>query len=211
MFLGDKLLIASNNQGKIKEIKKLLQPYNIQALSASDFPYPEPKETGISFVENAEIKSRYYAEKTGITSLSDDSGLVVDALNGAPGVYSADWAETENGRDFNMAMQKVEDALNEAGIKTRGELSAKDKAKLRCNFTCLLSLCTPDGKTKNFEGKVFGYLTFPQRGDKGFGYDAIFRTLNGDKTFAELEPEEKHKISHRADAFKKFKNYIEQQ
>ena len=171
-FTGKKLVLASNNKGKVKEFDKLLKPYDIEVVPAGDFPYPEPIETGTTFIENAEIKSRYYATKTGFPALSDDSGLEVDSLNGEPGVYSADWAGEP--RDFYVAMDKVEKALIKLGIKTRGDLDEKQRAKLKCNFTCLLSLCYPDGKTQNFEGKVHGYLTFPIRGEAGFGYDPLF-------------------------------------
>ena len=204
-FEGTKLVLASNNKGKVKEFQLLLAPYDIEVLPAGNFPFPEPVETGTTFIENAEIKSCYYAEKTGLPALSDDSGLEVDALKGAPGVYSADWAGEP--RDFYRAMQKVEDELIKAGIKTRN-VDETDKAKLKCNFTCLLSLCTPDGKIQNFEGKVFGHLQFPPKGEKGFGYDAIFVADGHDKTFAEIEPGEKYKISHRSNAFKKFEEYF---
>jgi XTP/dITP diphosphohydrolase len=203
-----KLVIASNNKGKVKEIGELLKPYNIEVLSAGDFPYPEPVETGTTFTQNAEIKSRYYALKTGLPALSDDSGLEVPALEGRPGVYSADWSATEQGRDFYLAMDKVEKELNKKNIKTRGQLTEEQRAKLECNFTCLLSLCYPDGKTLNFEGKVHGHLTFPIRGEAGFGYDPLFTPKGYDKTFAEMNPDDKYKISHRADAFNKLKKCL---
>lgn len=202
-FSGKKLVIASNNKGKVKEIKALLEPFGIDVISAGDFPYPEPEETGTTFLENATIKSTYYATRTGLPALSDDSGLEVPSLNGEPGVYSANWAEVEGGRDFYVAMDKVEKSLNDKGIKTRGDLSENERAKLKCNFTCMLSLAMPDGSTQNFEGKVFGHLTYPIRGEAGFGYDPCFTPLGYNKTFAEMNPEEKYKISHRADAFKK--------
>lgn len=202
----NKLVIASNNKGKVKEISILLAPYNISVISAGEFPYPEPVESGTTFIENAEIKSRYYAERTKLPSLSDDSGLEVESLRGAPGVYSADWAGEP--RDFNVAMHKVEEELNKLNIKTRGELTVAEKEKLKCNFTCMLSLCMPDGSIKNFEGKVFGHLTFPIRGDKGFGYDALFTPVGHTRTFAEMEPEEKYSMSHRSDAFKKLKAFF---
>ncbi len=205
-FAGKKLVIASNNKGKVVEIEKLLKPYDIEVIAAGAFPYPEPVETGTTFIENAELKSCYYASRTGLPALSDDSGLEVDALDGRPGVYSADWAGEP--RDFNVAMDMVEQELIKAGIKTRGSLGEDEKAKLKCNFTCMLSLCFPDGTTKNFEGKVFGSLTFPVRGEKGFGYDALFTPEGHDRTFAEMEPEEKYKISHRADAFRKLKGFF---
>jgi XTP/dITP diphosphohydrolase len=206
-FSQNKLVLATNNNGKVKEISNLLSQYKIEILDASKFPYPEPIESGTSFVENAEIKSSYYALKTGIPSLSDDSGLEVNSLNGNPGVYSADWAG--NPRDYYKAMNLVEEELNKKNIKTREPLSIHEKDLLKCNFTCLLSLCLPSGEKINFEGKVFGHLTFPPRGDRGFGYDAIFVAEGMDKTFAEIAPEVKHKISHRADAFNKLKMIFE--
>lgn len=207
-FKFNKLVIATNNKGKLKEITQLLKPFNVEILSASDFPYPEPVETGTTFTENAEIKSRYYAEKTSLPSLSDDSGLEVDALGGSPGVYSANWAETGSGRDFYFAMRKLEQELQKKNINTTGNLSPKEKEKLKCNFTCLLSLCLPDGKTHNFEGKIFGHLQFPPKGEKGFGYDPIFVANGYNNTFAEIDPEEKYRISHRANAFKKLKEFL---
>jgi len=211
-FEKKKLVIASNNKGKIKEISLLLSPFEIEVVAAGEFPFTEPEETGDTFIENAEIKSRYYATHTGVLSLSDDSGLEVEALDGAPGVISANWAEKVPGgeRDFNFAMQRVENELIAAGIKTRGNLSVAEKAKLKANFTCVLSLCDDMGKTINFTGKVFGTLQFPPKGDKGFGYDAIFVADGMDKTFAEIDREEKYKISHRSDAFAKLKKYFEQ-
>ncbi len=204
---GSKLVIASNNAGKVKEISELLAPYDIEVISASSFDYPEPIETGSTFIENAEIKSKYYALKTGLPALSDDSGLEVMALDGAPGVYSADWAG--NPRDFNKAMNMVEEKLNDLSVNTRGSLTEKERENLRANFTCLLSLCLPDGTTQNFEGQVFGHLQFPPRGSKGFGYDAIFVPDDYIQTFAEIDSEEKQRISHRANAFKKFLRIFE--
>ncbi len=200
-------MLASNNKGKVKEISELLKPYDIEVIAAGNFLYPEPEETGTTFIENAEIKSRYYATRTGLPALSDDSGLEVDALNGEPGVYSANWAEVGDGRDFYVAMDKVEKALNNVGVKTR-DVNETERAKLKCNFTCMLSLCMPDGTTQNFEGKVFGHLTYPIRGEAGFGYDPVFTPFGYDKTFAEMNPEDKYKISHRADAFKKLEEFF---
>jgi len=139
-----------------------------------------------------------------------DQATVIPALDGAPGVYSADWAETPKGRDFHLAMDKVEQALIKRNIKTRdiNEANQKQFEELKCNFTCLLSLCLPDGKIFNFEGRVFGHLTFPVRGEAGFGYDPLFTPLNGKKTFAEMIPADKYAMSHRAEAFKKFKAAI---
>ena len=200
-------MLASNNKGKVREFAELMKPYAINVLPAGNFPYPEPVETGTTFTENAEIKSRYYATKTNLPALSDDSGLEVEALKGQPGVYSADWAEVNGSRDFHKAMERVEQELIKAGYKTR-DLTPQDKLKLKCNFTCMLSLCYPDGTTRNFEGKVFGHLQFPPKGEKGFGYDAIFVAGGMNKTFAEIEPDEKYKISHRSNAFKKLQKFF---
>lgn len=192
-FADKKLIIASHNKGKIKEISELLKAFNVEVLGGPEFGFSEPDETGKTFIENAEIKSRFFAEATGIASLSDDSGLVVPALDGAPGIYSARWAGPK--KDFNEAMKKVEDALLESVGKSSGE---------KAHFVCALSLCWPDGHVENFEGKVFGKLTFPARGENGFGYDGIFIPDGYTETFAEMDQSIKHKISHRAVAFKKF-------
>ncbi len=205
--MGKKLVLASNNKGKVKEISELLKIFDIEVVPAGSFPYPEPEETGTTFLQNAEIKSRYYATRTGLPALSDDSGLEVESLQGRPGVYSADWAETGEGRDFYLAMDKVEQELNNSGIKTRN-INEDEKAKLACNFTCMLSLCQPDGTTHNFEGKVFGHLTYPIRGEAGFGYDPCFTPLGHNQTFAEMNPQDKYKISHRANAFVKLQAFL---
>lgn len=199
------ILIASNNKGKVKEIRELLEPYGIDKVrSANEFPYPEPEETGKTFKENALIKAKYYSEKTGLICLSDDSGMCVDELDGAPGIYSARWAGEK--KDFDKAMQMVEQALIENGIATRNtDINKMPKA----HFVCALCLYFPDGKYEIFEGKVFGKLTFPAKGDKGFGYDPIFIPNTYDKTFAEMEPGFKHSISHRAKAFNELKRFLE--
>lgn len=191
-FNDKKLVIASHNQGKVKEIKDLLLPYKIEVVSGGEFNLAEPEETADSFSGNAAIKSKYFAEKTGLPSLSDDSGLVVPALGGAPGIYSARWAGPE--KDFLAAMRKVEHALKEI------HAGAKDYA---AHFVCALSLTWPDMHTEIFEGKVFGKLVFPPRGKQGFGYDPIFIPKNYNITFGEMNPHEKHMISHRANAFNK--------
>ncbi|MDX1948976.1 MAG: RdgB/HAM1 family non-canonical purine NTP pyrophosphatase [Rickettsiales bacterium] len=204
------ILIASNNKGKVKEIKDLLTPFNYKILSTEILGnIDEPEETGDSFAENALIKAKYYSEKSGKICLSDDSGIEVHSLNNMPGIYSARWGGVK--KDFNLAMQKVEDALNENGINTRYEgqdIADYNKKLLSANFTCALCLYFPNGEYKIFEGKVFGTLTFPPRGDAGFGYDPIFIAEGHNKTFAEIEPEFKHQISHRAKAFEKFVNYL---
>ena len=188
-----KLVIASHNEGKVREIRALLEPYGIEPVSAGSLGIPEPVETGTSFAANAELKARFSADLSGMVALADDSGLCVDALNGDPGVYTADWAETPTGRDWHLAMQKVEDAL-----QAKGPEAGRD-----AHFVCVLSLCWPDGHVESFEGRCEGTLTWPPRGVMGFGYDPVFVPLNDTRSFAELDPKEKHAISHRADAFRK--------
>jgi XTP/dITP diphosphohydrolase len=187
------LVIASHNEGKVREITALLAPYGIKPVSAASLDIPEPVETGTSFAANAELKARFSADLSGMVALADDSGLCVDALNGDPGVYTADWAETPNGRDWNLAMRKVEDAL-----AAKGPEAGRD-----AHFVCVLSLCWPDGHVESFEGRAEGTLTWPPRGTVGFGYDPVFVPLGETRTYAELDPEQKHAISHRADAFRK--------
>lgn len=193
-----RLVIASHNQGKVREIRALLAPFGIEPVAAGDLGLPEPEETGTTFAENALIKARASAEGSGIVALADDSGLCVDALGGEPGVYTADWAETPRGRDWKLAMRKVEDRLEALG-------SDVDRS---ARFVCTLALCWPDGETAVFEGRVAGRLTWPPRGELGFGYDPLFVPEGHDQTFAEIEPEEKHAISHRAEAFKKLVNAL---
>ena len=188
-----KLVIASHNEGKVREIRALLQPYGIEPVSAASLGIPEP-ETGTTFFANAELKARFSADLSGMVALADDSGLCVDALGGDPGVYTANWAETADGtRDWPMAMRKVEDAL-----VAKGPEAGRD-----AHFVCVLSLCWPDGHVESFEGRVEGKLTWPPRGEVGFGYDPVFIANGLDQTFAEIDPDQKHAISHRADAFKK--------
>ncbi|MGC6475968.1 MAG: RdgB/HAM1 family non-canonical purine NTP pyrophosphatase [Parvibaculales bacterium] len=190
-LVSEKLVIASHNQGKVREINDLVQPFGMSAISAAELGLPEPEETGLTFIANAELKAQSAAQKSGLPALADDSGLAVDALGGNPGIYSARWAVTPNGaRDFNFAMEKVEQAL-----------AAIPDAPRSARFICALTLAWPDGHTESFEGKVEGSLVWPPRGDKGFGYDPIFLPTGGDLTFAEIEPEIKHAMSHRADAF----------
>ncbi len=196
--LGGKLVIATHNAGKLREIQALLAPYGVECLSAGALGLPEPAETGKTFVENALIKARAAAQASGIASLADDSGLSVAALGGRPGVYTADWAERQwfegpAGRDWYMAMGKVEGLLAEQGPEV-------DRS---CWFSCVLALAWPDGETAVYEGRVDGTVTWPPRGELGFGYDPVFLPLGGGQTFAEIDPEEKHRISHRADAFAK--------
>ena len=194
------LVIATHNAGKLKEIGDLLAPYGVNCISAGSLGLPEPAETGTTFVQNALIKARAAAEASGIVSLADDSGLSVAALDGRPGVYTADWAERQwfegdPGRDWYMAMGKVE-----------GMLSAKGPDAPRdAWFNCVLAIAWPDGEHVVYEGRVDGRITWPPRGDLGFGYDPVFIAEGHDRTFAELDPQHKHAISHRADAFAKLK------
>ncbi|WP_379546814.1 RdgB/HAM1 family non-canonical purine NTP pyrophosphatase [Qipengyuania sp. DSG2-2] len=192
------LVIATHNAGKLKEIQALLDPYGVQCLSAGSLGLPEPAETGTTFAENALIKARASAEASGMAALADDSGLSVDALGGRPGVYTADWAERqwfegEPGRDWFMAMGKVEGMVQALGTN----------ASRACAFHCVLALAWPDGEYAVYEGTAPGTLSWPPRGEMGFGYDPVFVPEGYDQTFAELDPADKHAISHRADAFKK--------
>lgn len=191
-----KLIIASHNQGKVREIRALLAPFGIEPVSAGELDLPEPEETGTTFAENALLKARASAEGAHCVALSDDSGLCVTALNGAPGVYTADWAEADTyeggpGRDWYMAMGKVEGKLAELGPNT-------DRSAY---FVCTLALAWPDGHSEVFEGRVQGNLIWPPRGTLGFGYDPVFQPIGFEQTFAELDPQQKHDMSHRADAF----------
>lgn len=193
-----KLVIATHNAGKLKEISALLAPHGLECVSAGALGLPEPAETGTTFVDNALIKARAAAEKSGLPALADDSGLSVAALGGRPGVYTADWAERqwfegEPGRDWYMAMGKVEGLLQAQGPDTSREAW----------FSCVLALAWPDGEQAVYEGRADGTLTWPPRGTRGFGYDPAFVPRGHDFTFGELDPEEKHRISHRADAFAK--------
>lgn len=193
-----KLVIATHNAGKLREISALLAPFGLECISAGALGLPEPPETGTTFVENALIKARASAEASGLPALADDSGLSVAALDGRPGVYTADWAERQHfegepGRDWYMAMGKVEGMLQQKGADTPRDAW----------FSCTLALAWPDGEYAVYEGRVDGTLTWPPRGDKGFGYDPVFVPAGGTQTFAEIEPDAKHAISHRADAFAK--------
>lgn len=195
-FDSKRLVIATHNAGKLKEISALLAPYGIECLSAGQLGLPEPEETGTTFVENALIKAHAAAKAAQLPALADDSGLSVSALDGRPGVYTADWAERQwfegpAGRDWYMAMGKVEGRLQGLGPDV-------DRS---CRFSCVLALAWPDGESATYEGRVEGSIIWPPRGMKGFGYDPVFVPRGRTETFAEIEPEEKHRISHRADAF----------
>ncbi len=186
-FAGGRLAIASHNPGKVREIAELLGPHSAEVVSAGALGLPEPEETGASFAANAKLKARAAAERSGLAALADDSGLAVDALGGAPGIYSARWAGPE--KDFDLAMKRVND-----------ELGTRDRT---ARFVCALALAWPDGQCEIYEGTVTGTLVWPPRGDRGFGYDPMFLPTGGTETFGEMDPEAKHAISHRADAFRK--------
>lgn len=187
-FDGGRLVIASHNPGKVREIGALLQPFDADVVSAGELGLPEPVEDGDSFIANAVIKARAAAEGSGLPALADDSGLAVTALNGDPGIYSARWAGPD--KDFDMAMQQVLDALGDAADRS-------------AHFVCALALAWPDGHVETFEGTVHGNLVWPPRGSHGFGYDPIFLPDGETEAFGEMDPDRKHAISHRADAFRK--------
>jgi XTP/dITP diphosphohydrolase len=191
---GTRLVVASHNPGKIREINDLIRPFGLSAVSAGELGISEPEETEATFAGNARLKALHSAKASGLPALSDDSGLEVEALGGAPGIYSARWAGAS--KDFNYAMQRVEQELQEK--------FARDFDSRRANFTAALCLAWPDGETEVFEGKVFGNLVWPPRGDKGFGYDPMFLADGEELTFGEMEPDAKHAISHRARAFALF-------
>jgi XTP/dITP diphosphohydrolase len=197
--IAGRLIIATHNSGKLWEMRELLAPYGVDAVSAGDLGLPEPEETGTTFAENARLKAAAAARAANLPAFADDSGLAVEALDGAPGIYSARWAG--EARDFAAAMRKVE-----AELKARGT-----GPPYRAAFISVLCVMWPDGHTEQFEGRVDGTLVFPPRGTKGFGYDPIFLPDGCDKTFGEMMSAEKHAIpadgslalSHRARAFQK--------
>jgi XTP/dITP diphosphohydrolase len=199
------IVVASHNAGKIAEIADLIGPFGFSAKSAKELNFSEPDETGTTFEENAAIKALASAKASGLPALSDDSGLVIDALDGAPGVYTANWAEREDGsRDFPWAMEKVEKALQERG--------ATETAQRTARFVSVLCLAWPDGHTEFFRGEIEGVVAWPPRGTAGFGYDPIFQPEGHERTFGEMTADEKHgwkpgdpeALSHRARAFKLF-------
>lgn len=185
-----KLVIASHNEGKVREIEALLGPYGIQPVSAKSLDLPEPEETGTTFVANAELKALQAADLSGLPALADDSGLCVEALNGDPGIFSARWAGP--GKDFGLAMKLVEDRLAATG----------PDAVRDAHFVCALALAWPDGHVEWFEGRVDGLLVWPPRGEHGFGYDPMFVPDGRDRTFGEMTHDEKTPLTHRAAAFR---------
>ena len=192
-FSGNQLVLATHNPGKVREIRALLAPFGITVTSSADHGLAEPEETEDNFVGNARIKAHSASKGTGLPALSDDSGIQVDALGGAPGVFTADWAETPTGRDFPMAMTKVWNMLE--------DLDAPEPRTAR--FCATLCLAWPDGHDEIFEGSVEGRLVWPMRGDLGFGFDPIFMPEGEKITFGEMDPDRKHAMSHRAVAFAK--------
>ena len=194
-FSADTLLVATHNNGKLEEIADLLKDLKIAVIGAAERGLPEPDETGTTFVENARIKAHAAAQATGLPALADDSGIEIDALDGAPGVYTADWAETPNGRDFMLAMRKSHDAILKSGISE----------PWIARFCCTFVLAWPDGHDEVFAGTAEGRFIWPMRGDQGHGYDPIFLPDGYTQTFGEMDRWEKNKISHRADAFRKLK------
>lgn len=200
-----KIVVASHNDGKLREFAELIGPFGFEARSAKQYGLAEPDETGTTFEENAYIKALAAAQATGLPALSDDSGLVVDALDGQPGVYTANWAEKPDGtRDFAMAMRKTEDLLQAAGATQPADRTGR--------FVAVICLAWPDGHAEYFRGEAEGTLVWPPRGEQGFGYDPVFVPDGHERTFGEMSGTEKHgwkpgqatALSHRARAFQKF-------
>lgn len=192
-FEGDRILVATHNAGKLEEMEQLFQPFGVAVVGAAEMNLPEPEETETTFVGNARIKAHAAVKATGLPALADDSGIEVDGLDGAPGVYTADWAETPNGRDFMMAMTRTHSEL----------LDRKAEQPWTARFCSTLVLAWPDGHDEVFAGTVEGTLVWPVRGQLGHGYDPMFRPAGHDRTFAEMPAADKNAISHRADSFKK--------
>lgn len=192
-FTGDKLVVATHNKGKLEEISALLEPFSVQVTSAGELGLREPEETETTFIGNARIKAHFAAQASGLPALADDSGISIDGLGGAPGVYTADWAETPQGRDFVMAMTRAWTELEAAGAPY----------PRKAQFRCTLVLAWPDGHDEVFEGVMPGQVVWPMRGDQGHGYDPIFQPDGFDVTFGEMDRWKKNEISHRADAFRK--------
>lgn len=184
---GDRICVASHNAGKVREIRDLLKPFSVEAISAADLSLPEPEETGTTFEANARLKAVAAAEASGLPALADDSGFCVSALHGAPGIYSARWAGPS--KDFGIAMQRLHDEMG-------------DDAESTAWFVCALALAFPDGKVATFRGEVWGDAVWPPRGEQGFGYDPMFQPGGHSMTFGEMSPVAKHAMSHRAHAFR---------
>jgi XTP/dITP diphosphohydrolase len=193
--IGDRLVIATHNAGKLREIAALVELLGVSTVGAEELGLPEPEEIGVTFADNADLKAREAADLSGLPALADDSGLCVDALHGRPGIFSARWAEDADGnRDWMWAMERV----------WRAAEATEPDAPPAAHFACSLAIAWPnDGQTETFDGRVDGILVWPPRGDRGFGYDPMFAPVGYDETFGELDPELKHRISHRADAFNK--------
>ena len=192
-FTGDRILIATHNAGKLEEMQQLFAPRGITVVGAAELNLAEPEETESTFVGNARIKAHAAVTATGLPALSDDSGVQIEALDNAPGVYTADWAETPKGRDFVMAMTKANRLLDEKNAPH----------PRRARFCATLVLAWPDGHDEVFEGHVNGTLVWPRRGTLGHGYDPMFQPDGYEITFAEMDADKKNTISHRADAFSK--------
>jgi len=193
--IGGKLVIATHNPDKLREMRALMEPLGIECMGAEELGLPEPDEIGVTFADNADLKAREAADLAGLPALADDSGLCVDALQGRPGIFSARWAEDDAGsRDWTRAMERV----------WRETAATEPDAAPAAHFVCALALAWPnDGQADTFEGRVDGTLVWPPRGARGFGYDPMFVPVGYERTFGEFEPELKHNISHRADAFRK--------
>jgi XTP/dITP diphosphohydrolase len=200
--IGGKLVIATHNPGKLREIAALVEPLGLTCVGAEELGLPEPDEIGVTFADNADLKAREAADLSGLPALADDSGLCVDALQGRPGIFSARWAEDEDGdRDWLRAMERVWSEAEAAG----------PEAGRDAHFACALAIAWPnDGQTETFDGRVDGTLVWPPRGERGFGYDPMFVPAGHEQTFGELDPEFKHSISHRADAFRKLVAALEE-
>ena len=191
-FAGGRLVVASHNAGKVREIGDLLRPFGVETVSVGELGLPVPDETEDSFEGNARIKAHAAADAAGLPALADDSGIAVEALDGAPGVHTADWAETPQGRDYMQAMRRTWEALDARGAPE----------PRRARFVCCLCLAWPDGHDETFVGTAPGHLVWPPRGENGFGYDPMFGADGEARTFGEMPPAEKHARSHRADAFR---------
>ncbi len=190
-----RVVVASHNEGKVRELRVLLEPYGLELVSAKELDLPEPEETGTTFFFNAELKAMSAADLSGLPAIADDSGICVEALNGEPGVFTANWAEAPDGRDWMLAMSRAQERLQALGPGT----------SRAAYFACVLCVAWPDGHVESFEGRAEGSLVWPPRGERGFGYDPVFVPQGYDQTFGEIDPAEKHRISHRAVAFAKLK------